>query len=41
VVEFAEQMANLGKIVIVSALDGTFERKVGACLCAQGRLVLC
>lgn len=36
VVEFAEQMANLGKIVIVSALDGTFERKVGAwrvCVC--------
>lgn len=26
-VEFAEEMANLGKIVIVAALDGTFQRK--------------
>jgi hypothetical protein len=28
VVEFSEKMANAGKIVIVSALDGTFQRKV-------------
>ena len=27
VVEFCENMANQGKIVIVAALDGTFERK--------------
>ncbi|KAJ6238087.1 thymidine kinase [Anaeramoeba flamelloides] len=27
VVEFSEHMANLGKIVIIAALDGTFERK--------------
>ena len=27
VVEFCEEMANEGKIVIVAALDGTFERK--------------
>ncbi|KAJ3448941.1 thymidine kinase cytosolic [Anaeramoeba flamelloides] len=27
VVEFSEHMANLGKIVIVASLDGTFERK--------------
>jgi len=27
VVEFAEKMANLGKIVIVACLDGTFQRK--------------
>lgn len=27
VVEFCEEMANLGKIVIVSALDGTFQRE--------------
>lgn len=26
-VEFAERMANAGKIVIVAALDGTFQRK--------------
>lgn len=26
-VEFAEEMANLGKIIIVAALDGTFQRK--------------
>ncbi|KAI4832697.1 hypothetical protein KUCAC02_015652 [Chaenocephalus aceratus] len=26
-VEFCEEMANLGKIVIVAALDGTFQRK--------------
>ena len=27
VVEFSETMANLGKMIIVAALDGTFERK--------------
>eukprot|EP01126_Amoeba_proteus_P014010 TRINITY_DN1604_c0_g1_i3.p1 TRINITY_DN1604_c0_g1~~TRINITY_DN1604_c0_g1_i3.p1 ORF type:complete len:237 (+),score=42.86 TRINITY_DN1604_c0_g1_i3:92-802(+) len=27
IVQFAEKMANLGKIVIVAALDGTFQRK--------------
>ncbi|XP_028647657.1 thymidine kinase, cytosolic [Erpetoichthys calabaricus] len=27
VVEFCEEMANLGKIIIVAALDGTFQRK--------------
>ncbi|CAD8045065.1 unnamed protein product [Paramecium primaurelia] len=27
IVEFSEKMANLGKIVIVAALDGTFDRK--------------
>ena len=27
IVEFCEYMANLGKIVVVAALDGTFERK--------------
>jgi len=27
IVEFAERMANLGKTVIVAALDGTFQRK--------------
>lgn len=27
IVEFCEEMANLGKIVIVAALDGNFERK--------------
>ncbi|CAD8079826.1 unnamed protein product [Paramecium primaurelia] len=27
IVEFSEAMANLGKIVIVAALDGTFDRK--------------
>eukprot|EP01130_Rhizamoeba_saxonica_P002664 TRINITY_DN12425_c0_g1_i1.p1 TRINITY_DN12425_c0_g1~~TRINITY_DN12425_c0_g1_i1.p1 ORF type:complete len:247 (-),score=49.00 TRINITY_DN12425_c0_g1_i1:55-741(-) len=27
VVEFCEKMANLGKIVVVAALDGTFQRK--------------
>ncbi|CAL1601914.1 unnamed protein product [Knipowitschia caucasica] len=26
-VQFAEEMANLGKIIIVAALDGTFQRK--------------
>lgn len=26
--EFCEEMANLGKTVIVAALDGTFQRKV-------------
>lgn len=28
IVSFCEEMANAGKIVFVSALDGTFERKV-------------
>jgi thymidine kinase len=28
IIEFSEKMANLGKVVIVSALDGTFQRKV-------------
>ena len=28
IVEFSEEMASLGKIVIVAALDGTFQRKV-------------
>ena len=28
VVEFCEDMANLGKTVIVAALDGTFQRQV-------------
>lgn len=32
-VEFCEEMANLGKTVIVAALDGTFQRKVSVCLC--------
>lgn len=27
IVEFSETMANLGKTVIIAALDGTFERK--------------
>ena len=27
IVEFSEKMANLGKTVIIAALDGTFERK--------------
>lgn len=27
IVDFAETAANLGKIVIISALSGTFERK--------------
>mmetsp|Transcript_38459 Transcript_38459/g.44074 ORF Transcript_38459/g.44074 Transcript_38459/m.44074 type:complete len:146 (+) Transcript_38459:15-452(+) len=27
IVEFCESMANLGKIIIIAALDGTFERK--------------
>lgn len=27
IVEFSETMANLGKVVIISALDGTFQRK--------------
>ena len=26
-VEFCEKMANMGKIIIVAALDGTFQRK--------------
>lgn len=29
IVQFCEDMANLGKTVIVAALDGTFQRKVG------------
>lgn len=29
IVEFSETMANAGKTVIVAALDGTFQRKVG------------
>lgn len=28
-VEFCEEMANMGKTIIVAALDGTFQRKVG------------
>lgn len=28
IVEFSEEMASLGKIVIVAALDGTFQRQV-------------
>lgn len=28
IVEFSEEMASLGKIVIIAALDGTFQRKV-------------
>lgn len=35
-VEFCEEMANLGKTVIVAALDGTFQRKVSICLSPQG-----
>ena len=27
IVEFAEKMANSGKIIVIAALDGTFERK--------------
>lgn len=27
IVEFSEQFANMGKIIIISALDGTFERE--------------
>ena len=27
--EFCEEMANLGKTIIVAALDATFQRKVG------------
>ena len=30
-VEFCEEMANLGKTIIVAALDATFQRKVGVC----------
>jgi len=37
-VSFCEEMANAGKIVVVSALDGTFERKVGV---ADGGKVGC
>ena len=29
VVTFSEKMANKGKTVVVAALDGTFQRKVG------------
>lgn len=29
-VEFCEEMANLGKTIIVAALDGTFQRKVSS-----------
>lgn len=32
-VDFCEEMANSGKTVIVAALDGTFQRKVGADAC--------
>lgn len=28
VVEFSEEMASLGKTVIIAALDGTFQRQV-------------
>lgn len=28
VVEFSEEMASLGKTVIIAALDGTFQRRV-------------
>lgn len=31
--EFCEEMANLGKTIIVAALDGTFQRKVTVCVC--------
>jgi len=29
VVAFCDEMADKGKVVIVAALDGTFQRKVG------------
>jgi thymidine kinase len=29
IVEFADRWANSGKIVVIAALDATFERKVG------------
>lgn len=31
--EFCEEMANLGKTIIVAALDGTFQRKVIFLVC--------
>lgn len=33
ITEFCEDMANAGKTVIVAALDGTFQRKVGSRSC--------
>jgi thymidine kinase len=32
VVTFSEKMANLGKVVLVAALDGTFQRKPFGCI---------
>ena len=32
VVEFAEKAANKGLIVIIAALDGTFQRQVRTCM---------
>lgn len=34
--EFCEEMANLGKTVIVAALDGTFQRKVIVLIYLEG-----
>lgn len=39
VAEFAENMANDGKIVIVAALDATFQRKVSSSLLFFGFLL--
>ena len=36
IVQFCEDMANLGKTVIVAALDGTYQRKVGGVMCKVG-----
>lgn len=40
IVEFSEEMASLGKIVIVAALDGTFQRQVVIIL-LDWRLLAC
>ena len=40
-VEFCETMANSGKTVIVAALDGTFQRKVGTVSSLSVHLIMC
>ena len=37
IVPFCEEMANAGKLVIVAALDGTFQRKVRRHSLAKGK----
>lgn len=39
-VEFCEDAANAGKVVIVAALDGTFERKVHVLASMGSQLLL-